>query len=221
MKSRIELNKSDSLTIYKPERCPFCGNGIDAKVLNYFFHNGSYGVVLYVALQCPVCGDIFFCSYSVGTYVEAIRSEYPFNFSEIIGGGIKEHFSKEINEISPSFVKIYNEAYLAEQKGLHEIDGMGYRKAFEFLIKDFSIKMEPEEKDAIANKTLSECISYVFSENEKGIFEKTGWIGNDQTHYVRKHENFNVSDLKKMIMICVSKIETKIREIKYLEEIEK
>lgn len=57
--------------------------------------------------------------------------------SEPISPSCKE-FDSEIQEISPSFVKIYNQALAAEELNLSEIAGMGYRKSLEFLIKDFA-----------------------------------------------------------------------------------
>lgn len=48
-------------------------------------------------------------------------------------------FSDIINEISPGFVKIYNQAHEAEIRLLDDIVGGGYRKALEFLIKDICI----------------------------------------------------------------------------------
>ncbi|MDY5440724.1 MAG: hypothetical protein SPG64_00640, partial [Candidatus Enteromonas sp.] len=53
------------------------------------------------------------------------------------------------------------------------------------------------------------------------IFNKTAWLGNDFSHYVTSHPGFNVDDLKKMIDICVAKIEATIREKRYLESIQR
>jgi len=49
-------------------------------------------------------------------------------------------FPKEVEKYSKNFIVIYNQAFTAEINGLTEICGLGYRKAFEFLIKDYLIK---------------------------------------------------------------------------------
>ena len=221
MKSMITIGKNNYCEIFKPDKCPYCDKGIDAKVLNHFFHNSSEGLVLFVTLQCPICGNVFFCSYHCGDFISITNTGFPLYYSKIYGGGsLKQEFSSEINELSPDFVRIFNQSYQAEQENLDEIVGIGYRKAFEFLIKDYAIFLNPNEKEIIVKKQLHECISYIFSNNEKEIIKRTVWIGNDQTHYEKRHPSFNISDLKQLIMICVSKIETTLREKKYLKEIE-
>ena len=222
MKAKIKVEGYE-FNVFKPEVCPFCEKGIDATIVSKFIISGLSGYVMYVAMKCPICGEVFLCKYLLGgSFNVSMFGELTLPYNQIIGGGVaKESFSDEINNISPTFVKIYNQAYEAEQIGLNEIDGMGFRKAFEFLIKDYAISINPSEKEAVISKSLSQCISVLFTEAEKEIFDKTGWIGNDATHYEKKHEKFNTSDLKKMIMICVSKVEAKIREINYIKAINK
>lgn len=41
-------------------------------------------------------------------------------------------FDKDISELSPQFVKIYNQALAAESYSLDEIAGLGYRKSLDF-----------------------------------------------------------------------------------------
>ena len=219
MKSTIKTSYGNSITIFKPEICPHCQKGMDAKVINHFTFNDVGGVsVEVVCLQCPICGKLFFCSYTFENYG---ANAYPIPYREIIGGDfLEEVFPKEIFEVSPRFVNIYNQAYKAEQAGLDEIMGIGYRKAFEFLIKDFGIFLKPDDSEKISSMLLGDSIKYIFDENERAIMEKTGWIGNDETHYEKKHPAFDCADLKAMIKICVSKIETRIKEINYLKSFE-
>lgn len=54
-------------------------------------------------------------------------------------------FSQEIKDLSPNFVKIYHQAEQAENTGLSDICGLGYRKALEFLVKDYAIAFNPTE----------------------------------------------------------------------------
>ena len=212
----------NTVDIFKPSQCPYCEKGIDAVIVNSFVLDTNYGVNLFVSMKCPICGEVFVCRYACGDYTGLYHANFPFPVLKIMGGEpTSEEFSDEINELSPMFVKIYNQAFYAEQQGLDEIDGAGYRKSFEFLIKDFALSQKPCDRDSIIKMTLAQCIDYIFDDKEKQIVQRTGWIGNDHTHYERKHENFNISDFKKMINICISKIETVIREKKYLESFNK
>lgn len=100
-----------------------------------------------------------------------------------------KEFSNTITEISPSFDKIYNEAYKAEQQDLEEICGVGYRKALEFLIKDYLISKGEENEETIKNAPLGQCIqNYVNDDRIKKVAKRAAWLGNDETHYVRKWE---------------------------------
>ena len=52
---------------------------------------------------------------------------------------VEPDIPQKIKEISPSFVVVYTQASFSEQMNLKEICGMAYRKALEFLVKDFLI----------------------------------------------------------------------------------
>lgn len=52
----------------------------------------------------------------------------------------EEDFPMIIKRHCKKFISIYNQALTAEKNGLTEICGLGYRKSFEFLIKDYLLK---------------------------------------------------------------------------------
>ena len=55
---------------------------------------------------------------------------------------------------------------------------------------------------------LSKCITnYVDNEKIKTLAKASAWIGNDETHYVRKHQDYNVQDLKRFIKATVAYVE--------------
>ena len=109
-------------------------------------------------------------------------------------------FSEKIAKLSPMFQTIYNQANTAESYSLNEIAGMGYRKALEFLVKDFCIHLNPDKKTEIENILLGKCIStYISDEKIKNLATASTWIGNDETHYVRKHIDKDIKDMKQFI----------------------
>ena len=127
----------------------------------------------------------------------------------------KTSFSDKINSLSPNFVEIYHQSEKAENMGLTEICGLGYRKALEFLVKDYAITFNPGDSDTIKRKLLSPCINdHIDNKRIKSLATASAWIGNDETHYIRKHEDYNLGHLKAFISAIVSYIDS---ELSYLE----
>ena len=128
-------------------------------------------------------------------------------------------FTAKISEISPSFVDIYNEAFFAEQKKLLQICGVGYRKALEFLIKDYLIRLMPEKEQEIKEKFLGNCINELLGDtNIKVAATRAVWLGNDETHYTRKWVDKDLSDLKTLIDISAHWIEMDLLTKEYAGE---
>ncbi|MCM3743240.1 DUF4145 domain-containing protein [Sporosarcina luteola] len=125
-------------------------------------------------------------------------------------GKVRE-FSQEINEISLEFSKIYNQALEAERRGLDQIAGIGFRKSLEFLVKDYLINFKSKEKESIEGKLLGKCITEdVSDENVKEIAKRAVWLGNDETHYIRKWEGKDIKDLKILIDLTLYWIQSEI-----------
>ena len=76
---------------------------------------------------------------------------------------------------------------------------MGYRKALEFLIKDYVIHLHPEETDLIKSEPLGATIQRIDDHRIKTLAQRAAWLGNDETHYVRHHLDRDVSDMKTFI----------------------
>ena len=70
-----------------------------------------------------------------------------------------KEFSEHVQEISANFCCIYNEAHEAEQLGLTQICGVGYRRALEFLIKDCLVSIRPDEKVRVKTVLVLETTS--------------------------------------------------------------
>nr|WP_223335652.1 DUF4145 domain-containing protein [Streptococcus oralis] len=74
---------------------------------------------------------------------------------------------------------------------------MGLRKSLEFIIKDFLVHKFPEKADEIKVKPLGAVIKdYIDDQILQKLAQATSWIGNDKTHYVRKHTDKDLQDLK-------------------------
>jgi len=197
---QIKSNTGNVNLEENPNKCPFCHVTI--------MPHSVYGVlnndVMEVMHICPntSCGKSFIGYYDYG------GSAYYFNGKTTIGTIIKKEQSDTINSISTNFEIIYNQAFSAEQYNLTEICGVGYRKALEFLIKDYLIKNNPNDTEKIQKKLLGACISeYVDNTKLRTVAKRAVWLGNDETHYIRKWETKDLQDLKKLIELTLHWIE--------------
>ena len=185
--------------------CPNCGTRISPE---YLCADSRTGVLF---CRCPVgdCGTHFMLRQH-STWQDLLPNHSL----------MKETFSPIITELSSAFVKIYNEAYAAEQMSLMEICGVGYRKALEFLVKDYAIVGKDEETvEKIKKSFLGPCIeSYVTDARIKEVAKRAVWLGNDETHYVRKWENKDVQDLKGLIRLTIRWVEQEKETERLLEE---
>ena len=185
-----------------PNNCPFCHKSITPNPLFGYKREND----LEVLMTCPD-GD---CKASFVGYYYGTSTNKNFRFDNRVSQGtlIGRNFTETILEVSPKFSEIYNQSFTAEQQNLTEICGVGYRKALEFLIKDYSISKHPKQKEQIEKKTLSSCIKdYIEDSRIKTVAKRAVWLGNDETHYIRKWEGKNLSDLKKLIDLTLHWVE--------------
>ncbi len=207
---QIKINSSLFELRQIPKKCPICHHAIAPKY--------SSGVVvddykkIDLAFQCTNCQNMF-----IGKYKKYTGSQYSlYKVWPIVPESV--HFENEIKEVSPMFVETYNQAIYAESNSLHQLTGIGLRKSLEFLIKDFLISQGNEE-DTIKNSTLSQCINnFIDDNNLVEISKRATWLGNDETHYVRKWENKDINDLKILIKLTVNWIHNIILKDKYIAE---
>ena len=206
-----------------PRHCPCCHTAIVTRHLDSYFlkdQSTPYGCedagTLYSFYFCSGCEKCFLAEYRV--FVQDSRYISDGDLCGLIPYGHETtSFSDKINKLSPNFVKIYNQSEQAESTGLLEICGMGYRKALEFLVKDYAISKYPDRQNEIESSMLGKCInSYIDNEKIKTLAKASAWIGNDETHYVQKHQNYNLQDLKRFVTTAIAYIEY---ELNYAEAV--
>lgn len=196
---------------YAPNQCPYCHTIITPIVRTAYVASGNLRVIYH----CPNidCEEVF-----VGLYGHEFSDNYSYS-GVTFGRFVGKVFSAIINEISPTFIEIYNQAEFSEEHNLKHISGVAYRKALEFLIKDYLIKLKPDSEEKIKKKFLGYCIKEdIDNTNLKTVAERAAWLGNDETHYIRKWEDKDITDLKRLIDLTVHWIEMEEQTKKYLEE---
>ena len=215
--------------------CPYCKKGIDPKCVSYHdtYISESDSIKYYAICKCSFldCTMIFFVEYETEVYAADIDDNGDFIhkqsliYSKTYPSPIPElEFDERITEISPDFVETYNHALISEANNLDTITGLSFRKAFEILVKDYAIHLNKDndlfENSSVLEKSLNNVITKYFKDSEfQPIFQKITWLGNDHSHTFNKHEEYNVSDLKRFINACVSKI-VSILDLEELETIE-
>ena len=198
-----------------PDECPMCHRNVAPIQISAIRVLESLRPEIDVAFRCTNldCDSMF-----IGIYKPDDASEWFLEKTTPQTPENKE-FEETILKLSPSFIKIYNQAIAAEAYDLDQIVGMGLRKALEFLIKDFVIKLNPE-KDATIRKTLLGNVikNYIEDQNLKRVAERAVWLGNDETHYERVWTNQDLDDLKRLIHLSVNWIDNVLTSQAYIDD---
>ena len=204
--------------ITEPEQCPLCKHAISPQefyITSFTNNNGEkYITALYL---CKHCYQSFVTLYTCRTeakteYGRVVERTYR---SNLLYCGPSQHekrdFQKSLAEVSPRFVDIYNQASAAENYGLNEICGIGYRKSLEFLVKDYLIHKEPDQRETIESMELGNCIANkITDEDLKTVASRCAWIGNDETHYYRRFEEYDVGTLKQLLEATIYWVSMKL-----------
>ncbi len=194
-----------------PNECPHCHRTILPQSLSGVYCNESRSEIFFVCVH-PECQRGF-----LGIYVKNDAGVHCLKETSI-GTLTTSEFTSNILNLSPKFDSIYNQVNQAECFHLNEIAGIGYRKAIEFLIKDYLISLHPEKTEEIKGKFLGSCIKDdVKDARIKAVASRAVWLGNDETHYVRIWESKDLEDLKKLIELTLHWIEMEKLTEEYLK----
>ena len=192
-----------------PKSCPICDTGNVSPPVSAFhmFDGTSYRFTVYAEYYCPKCNQL----YLVRSYnMKPISPDNPLRISSYSHNNHDNilEIPDEISTISSEFPEIYSQALQSERKGLNQLTGIGLRKALEYLVKDYSIYKYPDKESEIRKATLANCINnYIDSERIKDLATVCAWLGNDETHYERKHKDYNVEDIKMFLKALVAFVE--------------
>lgn len=202
-----------------PDKCPMCHKGGMPKfVLAHSLGAAwDYDEVVEAVFQCPLNN----CKrYYIGYYYKPSRTGDMFFLRDTLAPQFWKptYFSDEIKDISPRFERIYNQAAIAENFGLDEIAGGGYRKSLEFLVKDYLMYLKLKTKTQIAALKLGEAITLINDNRIQACAKRAAWLGNDELHYNRVWEDKDIQNLKELIKLTTNLIESDIIAKKYEKE---
>ena len=197
----------------RPGPCPRCEARAGCEVFGAIITGTKWEIRRDAIAVCrcsgPNCRSIYTAFYTLvvenSRETARLLQNRPFEY--------KSHpeFSDAIREISPIFCETYSQACLAEENELAEICGAGFRRALEFLCKDFAIFRlackDSESVKRIKKSLLSQCINAHLPEAIKEAATRAAWLGNDETHYYRTWSGRDVRDLKALIQLTVKSID--------------
>jgi len=197
------------VTVCTASSCPKCGVTLSSDLLYAFLVDDvkdECNNKIFILNLCPHCEECFLSRHlydeDSDTYLH--ESSAPMHFFHV-------SFSENIKKLSPNFISIYNESAHAEALGLTSICGMGYRQALEFLAKDYCIFKYQENFDNISSTPLSKCIeNYMKDTHISTLARASAWLGNDETHYTKKHNNYGLPELKAFITALVTYIDAEL-----------
>lgn len=191
--------------IATPEECPICHVTIHISNRHTSNLQKDFFEALYL---CPNrrCNKFFLAYYKCNPEAQTI-SKFPQRFEPI--KPVYDNFPDIIDRISPKFITIYKEAQEAKERDLLNIAGPGYRKAFEYLIKDYAKHKSKPEKSVEIEKMFSGKVvnDYINHSKIQEVSKRTLWLGNDETHYLKIWKDKDLADLIKLIKLTIHWIE--------------
>jgi hypothetical protein len=126
-----------------------------------------------------------------------------------------------IDLVSGRFTELYNQASAAEAYGLADIAGTGYRKALEFLVKDYCVALSPEDAEAIRKKFLKNVIDDHLGDGKlKTAATLTTWLGNDEGHYERRWVDKDLKDLKALLNLTITFVNEEVQLEQYVQSMQ-
>lgn len=223
----LDLNNHRNAVLIdkKPDTCPVCGKGVQVQFITAHGKKPDYdkGHYVQVVFKCPriECQALFTAYYTSPswyrgsrTYDERVYLQKTF----IRPYFADEDFDDEIKSLSLKFVDIFSQASIAESMALIDICGAGYRKALEFLIKDYLCLIKSDKKESIINSSLGSLIhNEVDDEKIKKLAGLAKDIGNDETHYDKRLEKLSLEDMKKLIKLTIHWISASLLTDEYSE----
>lgn len=222
MKQNYEVHYNENLdktksrpykiSVEEVGECPCCHFATSPTYLDGFMvssKENNIPTTVFLSLYCSRCKNTYFAKYTSKTGTTNLQLEFVFP-KEVV----HKAFSDNINNLSPEFVSIYNQALKAETDvATQGLAGLGYRKSIEFLVKDYLINLKHQNKDTIIKMELGNCVSKL-DPDLQDIARASTWIGNDEVHYFRKNPEYNIADLKEFIDCLVFDIEREYIKIK-------
>ncbi|MFT8341347.1 MAG: DUF4145 domain-containing protein [Clostridium beijerinckii] len=194
------------------DECPVCHSKMAISDVTLVYDEGRNNMVFVIQCANQECKEVFAAIYTNNEFNKYdLKGIFPYT--------VEFEIEDSIKNISPSFYKIYSQAAKAKEYELFEICGVGYRKALEFLIKDYCISKNKNDEEKIKEMQLSPVINmYIANQDIKNMANRATWLGNDETHYVRLWNDKDIDDLLALIDLTCAWITLELKTKQYIQE---
>lgn len=211
---QAKITSSVSRPVNVDDSCPNCKKPTNPDLVNSsYFPLGADKTSLVLTFRCLGCKhfwteEFMATRYSINSYTDKYEIEHikvvPNLPSDIL-------ISDDVEIVSPIGKQIYVQALKAEHEQLDHIAGIGYRKALEFFVKDFSIVTNPDDEEKISKMPLKQVIeTYIKDEDLKTFALASAYIGNDEGHYYRNNPDKDFTHLKNYLHGVIHYMEMKL-----------
>lgn len=207
------------------EFCPHCGKPgshiLYGTMTSKLFNNQINSVALFLKCSISECNKFHIQEFpfkkldaSIYTIAE-VGPKIPYTYRV----KLENTLPAVVNNTFPEFKDIYEQSLEAESQGLNKIAGVGFRKSIEFLIKEYVIHKDPDSSEEVKSKFLGKVINENLSEFPKiqTLAKAAVWIGNDETHFVRVHDDKDIQDMKEFLTAAALFISAELKVEEALE----
>ncbi len=216
MKKSVKIFDNSDHYVFKeisfPAVCPFCLENTHPTFLYGHFNDDD--ATMFTAVFQDSCGGIFLGVYFIdeNTGETSLEGVAPNNYRAT-------DLPSDVQKLSPDFKEVFGQSEHAESLGLNRICGMGYRKAAEFLIKDYCVHLNPDAKDKIFEESLSQTIKRIDDPRINNLSSKCRILGNDEVHTVIRYEE-NLEQFKSFLLSLVYIVQADLASEKALHHCE-
>lgn len=166
-----------------PDECPMCHRSVTPTALYGAASSHDSPTLMEVVYRCPsgFCGLLF-----IGRFRWDSRRGFGVLYECVPVQAKQLSFPDEIRSLSDGYCKVFEQAAEAEQRGISDVAGAGYRKALEFLVTDYALKYNPgEEKEILELRLVARISKYVKHPEAALCAQRARLLRNDETHYKR------------------------------------
>lgn len=230
MKRNITIKYPSTTTLSEAEFdldefCPHCGKPgahiLYGTMTSKLFDNQINSVALFLKCSISECNKFHiqefpFKKISDGSSsIVEVGTKIPYTYCV----KLENKLPAVVNNTFPEFKDIYEQSLEAESQGLNQIAGVGFRKSIEFLIKEYVIHKNPDSSEEVKSKFLGKVINENLSEFPKiqALAKAAVWIGNDETHFVRVHDDKDIQDMKEFLTAAALFISAELKVEEALE----
>lgn len=198
---------TSELEFTRPINCPHCSFANSPTLNSNQVLQYDKGYLQVFSWKCTHCSESYVTGHTRKDTADKF-SEFLFIFPSLKN----KQFSSLLEDLSPRFIQIYNEASTSEQAGHITLAGIGYRLSLEILVKDFAIIELEKDEDEVSKKTLFNAISEYLPNTDHIVSADVVRIkGNDYAHYKEKYTDLEFEDMKFYLDTLIDLINVQLR----------